>query len=131
MAEMSHDVSAQRAETEHLEGAVRRLANQNWLQGQELARKDVWIKELEEEMLAVKARLKDQRVNHCALDITVVEVQEQVKDLESCVEWINKLHNCHSETLDDFSVHIDNTEETLEEFEGTGGSTTGISGGTS
>ena len=76
MAEMSHDVSAQRAETERLEGAVHCLADQNWSQGQELARKDVWIKELEEEMLSVKARLEDQRVNHCALDITIVEIQE-------------------------------------------------------
>ena len=118
MAEMSHDVSAQHAKTERLEGAVHRLANQNWSQGQELACKDVRIKELEEEMLAVKAGLKDQRVNHCSLDIVVIEVQERVKDLESHVEWINKLHNCHSETLDDFSICIDNTEETLEEFEG-------------
>ena len=69
-------------------------------------------------MLAVKAGLKDQRVNHCSLDIAVIEVQEQVKDLESRVKWINKLHNCHSKTLDDFSIHIDNAKETLEEFEG-------------
>ena len=118
MAEMSHDVSAQCAETEHLEGAMCCLADQNWSQGQELACKDVHIKELEEEMLAVKAGLEDQRVNHCALDIAVVEVQERVKDLESRVEWINKLHNYHSETLDNFSIRIDNTEETLKEFEG-------------
>ena len=118
MVEMSHDVSAQRAKTKRLEGAVRRLADQNWLQGQELACKDARIKELKEEMLAVKAGLEDQRVNHCSLDIAIVEVQERVKDLESCAEWINKLHNCHSETLDNFSIHIDNTKETLEEFEG-------------
>ena len=117
MAEMSHDVSAQRAETERLEGAVCRLADQNWSQGQELARKDVHIKELKEEMLVVKAGLEDQRVNHCALDISVVEVQERVKDLESHIKWINKLHNCCSETLEDFSIHINNAEETLKEFE--------------
>ena len=97
---------------------MRRLADQNWSQEQELVCKDVWIKELEEEMLAVKAGLEDQRVNHCSLDIAVVEVQERVKDLESRVEWINKLHNCHSKSLDNFSIHIDNTEETLKEFEG-------------
>ena len=83
MAEMSHDVSAQRAENKRLDTAVRRLADQNWSQGQELVRKDVHIKELETEMLAVKAGLEDQRVNHCALDIAIVEVQERVKDLES------------------------------------------------
>ena len=81
MAEMSHDVSAQRAENERLDAAVCCLVDQNWSQGQELARKDVRIKELEEEMLAIKAGLEDQRVNHCALDITIVEVQEWVKDL--------------------------------------------------
>ena len=106
MVEMSHNVSAQRAETERLEGAVRRLADKNWPQGQELTCKDVRIKELKEEMLAVKAGLEDQRVNHCALNITIIEVQERVKDLESHVEWINKLHNCHSETLDNFSIRI-------------------------
>ena len=62
MVEMSHNVSAQRAETEHLKGVVHRLADQNWLQGQELACKDVRIKELEEEMLVVKAGLEDQQV---------------------------------------------------------------------
>ena len=37
MAEMSHNVSAQRAKTERLEGAACRLSDQNWSQGQELA----------------------------------------------------------------------------------------------
>ena len=59
MAEMSHDVSAQRAETECLNTMVCRLANQNWSQGQDLACKDQRIKELEE-MLSVKAGLEDQ-----------------------------------------------------------------------
>ena len=86
MAEMSHDVSAQHAENEHLDAAVCHLADQNWSQGQELVHKDVRIKELETEMLAVKAGLEDQQVNHCALNIAVVEVQERVKDLESHVE---------------------------------------------
>ena len=66
----------------------------------------------------MKAGLKDQRVNHCALDITVVEVQERVKDLESHIEWINNLHNTHSALLDDFSICINNAEEMLEKFEG-------------
>ena len=118
MARMSHDVSAQRAETEHLNTAVCCLADQNWSQGQDLARKDQRIKELKEEMLAVKVGLEDQRVNHCDLNITVVEVQEWVKDLESCIEWINKLHNTHSKSLDNFSICLDNAEETLEEFKG-------------
>ena len=78
MAEMSHDISVQHAETECLEGAVCRLADQNWSQGQELTRKDVCIKELKEEMLAVKAGLKDQRVNHCALEIGRASCRERV-----------------------------------------------------
>ena len=118
MAEMSHNISAQHAKTKHLNTAVCHLADKNWLQGQDLACKDQHIKELEEEMLAVKAGLEDQQVNHCALDITVVEVQEWVKDLESCVEWTNNLHNTHSGSLEDFSICLDNAKETLEEFEG-------------
>ena len=59
MAEMSHDISAQCAETEYLDTAVHHLADQNWSQGQDLASKDQYIKELKEEMLAVKAGLED------------------------------------------------------------------------
>ena len=118
MSEMEHDVSAQRAKTEHLDGACRCLSDQNWSQGQVITRKDQRIKELKEEMLAVKASIEDQQVNHCSLNITVVDLQGRVGDLENRIEWINGLHNEHSTSLDDFSVRLDNTKETLEEFEG-------------
>ena len=68
--------------------------------------------------MAVKAGLEDHCVNHYALDIIVIKVQEQVKDLESWVKWINNLYNTHSASLDNFSICINNTKETLEEFEG-------------
>jgi hypothetical protein len=117
MSEMAHDVSAQRVEAERLDGAVRRLSDQSWSQGQTIARQDQRIKELEGEVLSLKAGAEDQRVNHCALDVAVIGVQERVKDLEKRCDWIQGLHDDHDASLEDFSVRLDNAEEVLEKQE--------------
>jgi len=64
-----------------------------------------------------KELLKESHVNHTALDVEVIGLQERVKELELEAKWAKGISDMHSKSFDSFRAQVKELEKFVEEQE--------------
>jgi len=114
---MEWDVAVQRVENDCLLVVMAKLIDCNWSQDKKLDDALACVWELEGQVKMTKELLKESHINHTALDVEVIGLQERVKELESKVKWLKGFSDMHSESFNSFGAQVEKVEEFVEEQE--------------
>ena len=82
--------------------------------GRSIERSTKCIEDLERESLSAKETINKLHANLRKLDIHVIKAQEKIKDFESKKSLLEMHIGVHSESLNNFSQHLNMVEEALD-----------------
>ena len=114
---MEWDIVAQCVENNCLLAAMAKLIDCNWSQDKTLDDTLDHIWELESQVKMTEELLKESHVNHTALDVEVIGLQERVKKLELEMKWTRGISDMHTESFDSFGAQVKELEKFIKEQE--------------